>query len=214
MTKGLNKSRMICQKYLFKLYGYKNRQLRDILRRIILRLEGGEMYSATIREILSKYHDIHVGMYSYGGCFSLGDIAPGTRIGRYCSFSSGVHIFNGNHPIHRKSTHPFFYNPVFNYVEQDKVSRTQLTIGNDVWVGCNAIILPSVTNIGDGAVIGAGSVVTQDIPPFAVVAGNPAKIIKYRFSLEQIQKINDSRWWDKDIEELSGDLESFLHPIS
>jgi serine acetyltransferase len=70
-------------------------------------------------------------------------------------------------------------------------------------------ILPAVTSIGDGAVIAAGSVVVKDVPPFAVVGGNPAKLIKFRFSTETIQRIASSRWWEKAIEELMKDEEGF-----
>ena len=99
-----------------------------------------------------------------------------------------------------KSTHPFFYNPSFGYVDKLLIERTTIIIGNDVWVGANATILPSVSQIADGAVVGAGSVVTKRVPPFAIVAGNPAKIIKYRFKEETIQKIVQSGWWRRDIE--------------
>jgi len=88
-----------------------------------------------------------------------------------------------------------------------------IEIGNDVWVGRNAMILPSVKKIGDGAVIGAGAVVTRDVPDFAVVAGNPAVVIKYRFRPETIHKIKQSKWWDKDIEELKGNIEEFTMPL-
>jgi serine acetyltransferase len=77
-------------------------------------------------------------------------------------------------------------------------------------------ILPSVSTIGNGAVVGAGSVVAKDVPPFAVVGGNPAKIIKYRFSQDIIDEITKSAWWEKDIEELKKDEQefaSFLHPF-
>lgn len=152
-------------------------------------------------------------MYSYGSCFSPQYIPSGTEIGRYCSFAQNVYIFNGNHPLKNKSMHPFFYNPKFKYVDRDMIPRKKLIIGNDVWIGFNAIILPSVSKIGNGAVIGAGSVVTKDVPPFAVVAGNPAKIIKFRFSESKIQEITKSAWWNKNINELEKETRSFLTPI-
>ena len=193
---------------LCSLYAVK-RMRRKILS-LVTRLEGGQLYSTTLRRIFVAYHDIKIGEYSYGSCFMPQRIPRGTEIGRYCSFAEGVIVFNGNHPLERKSTHPFFYNPVFKYVDKDMVPRTKIKIGNDVWVACNALIMPSVTKIGDGAVVGAGSVVTKDVPPFAVVAGNPAKIIKYRFSEEKIQQILKSPWWDKGIEELKAELPGFL----
>lgn len=84
-------------------------------------------------------------------------------------------------------------------------------IGNDVWIGQNAIILASVTNIGDGAVIGAGTVVTKNVPDFAVVVGNPGRIVKYRFSEQATRKLKQERWWDKDIDDLRVNLDDFTY---
>jgi len=112
-----------------------------------------------------------------------------------------------------RSMHPFFYSPDFGDVQKELIHRSELVIGNDVWVGQNAIILSSVKRIGDGAVIGAGAVVTRDVPDFAIVGGNPAKVIRYRFSKETQLKIKASKWWDKDITELQKDIEEFVHPL-
>ena len=95
------------------------------------------------------------------------------------------------------------------------INRTTTVIGNDVWIGQNVIILPSVSVIGNGAVIGAGSIVTKNVPPFAIVAGNPAKIMKYRFSDDIINRIEQSAWWDKSIEDLKKnkmEFEMFTKP--
>lgn len=86
-------------------------------------------------------------------------------------------------------------------------------IGHDAYIGLNVTIMPSVTSIGNGSVIAAGSVVVKDVPPFAIVGGNPAKIIKYRFSQQMIDQITQSAWWDKDINEIKenpSEFESFL----
>ncbi len=198
---------------LYKLYILKNSRIRNFILDTVTRLEGGQMYSETLRRIFFDYYQIKVGMYIYGGCFNAALIAQNTEIGRYCSFARGVCVFNGNHPLDFKSTHPFFYNPQFGFVTEEKIPRGKLIIGNDVWIGRNAIILPSVEHIGDGAVIGAGAVVTKDVPDFAVMGGNPAKIIKYRFSEETISRIRASEWWNKDIEELKGNLDEFTRPI-
>jgi len=109
--------------------------------------------------------------------------------------------------------HPFFFSPYFGYVQKELIHKCELVIGNDVWVGQNAIFLPSVKRIGDGAVIGAGAVVTKDVPDFAVVVGNPAKILKYRFSEETQLKIKASKWWEKDITELQKNMDEFVHPL-
>lgn len=199
--------------FLYKLYPSRRRSFKNIILRVITKLEGGEMLSRTLRRIYLDYHDIEIGMYSYGGCFDLQRIRPLTKIGRYCSFAHGVCIFNANHPLTFKSTHPYFYEPALGYVAKQVRSLRSIEIGNDVWVGQNAVILSSVNRIGDGAVIGAGSIVTRDVPDFAVVAGNPAKIIRFRFSEEAIHKLKEECWWNKDIEELKDGLEEFLHPV-
>jgi acetyltransferase-like isoleucine patch superfamily enzyme len=198
---------------LFKLYALNSRRLRKTIRALLTRLEGEEMLSPTLRRIFLEYHQIEIGLYSYGGCFDLERITAHTKIGRYCSFASGVCILNRNHPVSFKSTHPYFFNTTLGYVEKEFIPMRHIVIGNDVWVGRNALILPSVGRIGDGAVIGAGAVVTKDVPDFAVVVGNPASIIKYRFSEETRRKIKDSQWWNKDIEELQNNLDEFSRPL-
>jgi len=200
--------------FLFVLYGLcKQERIRRFIRYIVLKLEGGQFYSLTIRRIFARYHNIEIGLYSYGGCFDLTNINPNTKIGRYCSFSRGVCIFHANHPITFTSLHPFFYLPNCGYVEKETIPRGSIEVGNDVWIGRNAIILPKVSRIGDGAVIGAGAIVTKDVPDFAVVAGNPARVIKFRFPEHIQETIRRSKWWDKDIEELEGNFEHFLHPL-
>ena len=203
----------ILSNILYKLYVFRIRKLRDIILRVVARIEGGQMLSPTLRHIFSDYHQVEIGLYSYGGCFEPHAIALFTKIGRYCSFAENVCVLGGNHPLEFKSMHPFFYNPAFGYVEKELISRNKLIIGNDVWVGYNAIIVPSVKSIGNGAVIGTGAVVTKDVPDFAIVAGNPAKVIKYRFTEKAIRRIKSSQWWDKDIEELKEDFQEFLRPM-
>ncbi|MEN6383760.1 MAG: CatB-related O-acetyltransferase [Phycisphaerales bacterium] len=171
------------------------------------------MLSVTVRRIFKDYHKIDIGLYSYGGCFVPEKIASGTRIGRYCSFAGNIYIFNGNHPLSFKSLHPYFYNIAFGYVSSELIGRNALEIGNDVWVGQNVIITPSVKRVGNGAVIGAGSVVTKDVPDYAVVAGNPAKIIKYRFTQEKIDELLALKWWEKDMKDILPELDSFTKPI-
>ncbi len=198
--------------WLVNLYRYPSFRQR-ILKRI-LRKEKGEFYSRTLRDIYREYHNIEIGMYSYGGCFRPEHIPAGTRIGRYCSFAQNVYIFNANHPIERISQHPFFYNPALGIVDEENITRTPLEIGNDVWIGQNAIIIPGVTRIGDGAVVAAGAIVTKNIPDFAIVGGCPAKVLRYRFSEEIQRKTRDSQWWNLDIEEIRATcFREFLHPV-
>ena len=198
---------------LYRLYVIKMRRVRDLILRMVAGLEKGEMLSPTLRRIFLGYHDIDVGMYSYGGCFDSLRIGAHTKIGRYCSFAGGVWRFNANHPMSFKSMHPYFYNPYFGQVEHELINRSELVVGNDVWVGQNVLILPRVRRIGDGAVIGAGAVVTKDVPDYAIVAGNPAEVKKYRFSERTIERIKAQQWWNKTIEELKANMEDFVRPV-
>jgi acetyltransferase-like isoleucine patch superfamily enzyme len=198
---------------LYNLYGIKNNRVRGFILSLIRRMEKGELYSKTLRKIFKNYHEIEIGLYSHGGCFHPANISPHTTFGRYCSIANSVHIFNRDHPINFKSTHGFFFNPRFKMVKKDTHEYIPLRIGNDVWIGYNAIILPLVKEIGNGAIIGAGAVVNKDIPPYAIVVGNPARIVRYRFSPQTINSLLESRWWDNDIEQLMGQMDEFLRPF-
>jgi len=162
--------------------------------------EGGQYHSQTLRYCFAKYYNIHIGLYTYGGCFNEGALDPNTTIGRYCSIAANVRIMNRNHPSNMFSTHPFFYNSKTGIIEKDLIEHSKKRIGNDVWMGNGVMVLPRVQQIGDGAIIGAGSVITKDVPDFAVVAGNPAEIKRYRFSDKVIGRIKESCWWNYDVE--------------
>ena len=141
-----------------------------------------------------------IGHYSYCGydCTLIN-----CRIGRYCSLANHVSIGLAGHPMGWASTSPAFYlggggaAPGALGSLQHNPSPQVTTIGNDVWVGQDVLIKPGVV-IGNGAVIGMGSVVTKDVPPYAVVAGNPARLIKMRFAPELVERLEMSRWWDID----------------
>lgn len=198
---------------LYKLYFVRRNVLRKFILRYVNKLEGGQMLSETLRRILSNYHNIEIGLYTYGSCFDVQQIAPFTKIGRYCSFASGVVILGQNHPLDFKSTHPYFYNPIFKFVDKQLNRVNKLIIGNDVWIGSNAVVTPSVSEIGDGAIIGAGSVVTKNVPDYAVVAGNPARVIKFRHKPETIRRLKEEKWWDKTIDDIKGNLDDFTSPL-
>jgi acetyltransferase-like isoleucine patch superfamily enzyme len=152
-------------------------------------------------------------MYSSMGCFGIFQYGPGTKIGRYCAIAEHSNAFTANHPMNTKSVHSFFYHEAHGYTPKTLLNRTHLTIGNDVFIGHHAIILPSVSSIGDGAIIGAGAIVHTDIPPYAVVVGHPSRIVRYRFSKPLINELLKSKWWEKSIDELLPDIESFQKPL-
>lgn len=119
-------------------------------------------------------------------------------IGAFCSIANDVRIGGAMHPIEWVSTSPVFYKgrdsvrKKFSEFERPLDKRT--TIGNDVWLGGGSFVKQGVT-IGDGAIVGMGAVVTKDVPPYAIVGGNPAKLIRMRFDDATIQKILESEWW-------------------
>jgi acetyltransferase-like isoleucine patch superfamily enzyme len=209
------KEAWIIGELLFRLYGMTRlATIRRWIRFNILRLEGGGHFSRTIRRIYSVYHQIEIGMYTSGPCYYPPHHIPaGTKIGRYSGvYEETVRIFTVNHPLDRISTHAIFYNPKVGYAKKSAdIKRRGLTIGNDVFIGHGVTILPGVNKIGDGSLIGAGSVVTRDVPDFAILAGNPAKVLRYRFSEETREKIKASKWWDEDVRDL--DMNKFAVPV-
>lgn len=126
-------------------------------------------------------------------------------IGAFCSIADGVVIGGAQHPIEWGSTSPVFYKgkdsvtKKFSEFERPKNPRT--IIGNDVWIGERAIIKGGIT-IGDGAVVGMGSIVTHDVPPFCIVAGNPARIIRKRFDDKSIEIFKQKQWWNRSDNEI------------
>ena len=197
-------------KILYVLYGfYRGRRYRGLIRYLLLKREKGPFYSVTLRQIFRDYHQVSIGMYTQGSCFELNNFDRHTIVGRYCSIAANVKVFNRNHPMDFKSMHGFFFNPILKYTKEDLVKYTPLVIGNDVWIGDSVKIMAQVTNIGDGAVIGAGSVITKNIPPYAVAVGYPARIVRYRFSVEVIEKLLEEKWWKKDIEQIKPNIKEY-----
>lgn len=128
-------------------------------------------------------------------------------LGAYCSVADEVIIGGAEHPMDWVSTSPVFQNvrhsgPIKRFAKLDLPAVKTTTIGNDVWIGNRAIVKQGVT-IGDGAVIGAGSVVTKDVEPYSVVAGCPAKHIRYRFDETIRSEIQKSEWWNLSDQELA-----------
>jgi acetyltransferase-like isoleucine patch superfamily enzyme len=166
---------------------------------------------------------IRIGRHTYGAPLVRwwGEPADLT-IGRYCSIADGVEIFlGGNHRVDWITTYPF---PVFSRawpeakrIEGHPTTRGDVRIGHDVWLGSRCTIFSGVT-IGHGAVVAGRAVVTRDVPDYAIVAGNPAVVVRRRFDASQVERLLRTAWWDWPPERvrqclpllLSGDVEAFL----
>lgn len=195
-------SGVIC--WIYRVLGGRRRKLvARLCINTIMRLEKGAYRSATARRLLEQDWRIKVGAHSYGEMMVPGAFAPSCVIGRYVSVGHDVRLFTQNHPLDCVTTHPYFYERQFGYIQQEMLEPAETVIGHDVWIGQGAIVLPGCRKIGTGAVIGAGAVVTKDVPDYAIVGGNPAKVIKYRFDEDTIQRLLDSRWWEKSPEQLA-----------
>lgn len=142
--------------------------------------------------------DVVIGNYSY---VNKNSSLENCTIGNYCSISSGVYICPYEHNLNYRSTHPFA-------VSGSETKRERVVIGNDVLISLNSIILSGVS-IGDGAVIGAGAVVTKDVEPFEIVGGVPAKHIKWRFEEHEREQISKTKWWEYGIETLRNNIDYF-----
>jgi chloramphenicol O-acetyltransferase type B len=154
-----------------------------------------------------------ISSYSYIGkkC-----IVQNTTLGSFCSIANEVLIGLGKHPDDLFSTSTLFY-------RMDNTLRIKLMdtdydfkeylpveIGNDVWIGTRAIILDGV-KIGHGAIVAASAVVTHDIPPYAIVGGVPAKVIRYRFSPDKIERLLSSKWWDWSLKDIKRRIDELNH---
>lgn len=167
-----------------------------------------------------------VGAFSRPTCSFSNDV----HMGRYCSIASRVIVMGGQHPLHRFTTSTLTYSKDFEYFARiqspDKsweINPWQTyigspVIGNDVWIADDVVIKGNIT-IGDGAVVAANSVVTKDVPPYAIVAGIPAKIIKYRFPDDIIQEMLRLKWWEYKFTDLPDnsrcdDMDYFIMELS
>ena len=143
-------------------------------------------------------------------------------IGSFTSIANEVVLGGGRHPMEWVAMSPVFYegrdSVKAKFSEHARPPGKRVVVGHDVWIGRSAIVLPGVT-IGTGAVVGAGAIVTKDVPPYAIVAGNPARLIRYRFDESTVQRLLATAWWDfpeerlKRLGPLVKDVELFLQHV-
>lgn len=133
-------------------------------------------------------------------------------IGRFCALAEGVKfVMNGaTHAMGGFSTYPFNifghgWEAGFDPTSWERENRGDTVVGNDVWIGMDAVIMPGVT-IGDGAIVGSGSVVTKDVPPYAIVGGNPAGVVRRRFDDATVERLLAIGWWNWDAEKITRNI--------
>jgi acetyltransferase-like isoleucine patch superfamily enzyme len=147
-------------------------------------------------DVRFKKMTLQLGKHSYGNIDVKVWAQPNVvvKTGAYCSFAGNIRMFiDGNHRIDKFSSYPF--SRIFPSFPHTLYAKETPIIGNDVWIG-NDVVIFSGVHIGDGAVIAGQSVVTKSVPPYAVVAGNPARIVKYRFDEKSIEELLRLKWWD------------------
>jgi len=170
---------------------------------------------------VGRYSNVRNSSLGFGSYIGSKSFMPECLIGKYCSIGSNVQIISGNHPTDVfVSTHPAFYSVSgstgLSFVNQSKFKEFEFAddkghkviIGNDVWISSNVLIVAPV-KIGNGAVIAAGSVVTDDVEPYCIVGGVPAKTIGRRFDETTAEKINSSEWWNWDLNKIRANADCF-----
>ncbi len=211
IKQALRRNRIISQLFLFVYHKYKNRHLVKFWwgskMSIRCKFEGMNM----IRPGASYYGNLGLGT-------NIGDNTQlNADIGRFTSIAPRVKCINGIHPMKEPfvTTSPLFYSTINSRTPQketfakiqmvnefryyDKERKIEIYIGNDCWIGADVTIIAGV-QIHNGAVVLANATVTKDVPPYAIVGGTPAKVIDYRYDKETIKFLQETKWWDNDIE--------------
>jgi acetyltransferase-like isoleucine patch superfamily enzyme len=187
----LSKFSKLIRKYFFKMHSAPNGSVVSILSNGLQNVNfGGEN---NIPEFCVFSGKCSLGFRTTLGKnnFIFGDVT----IGKYCQIGAYVAFHSSNHPVNYLTT--YINQRLFDGELAKLKTINPIVVGHDVWIGHGAVILSGVT-VGSGAIIGAGSIVTKDVPPYSIVGGNPAKVIKYRFSEEIISELLAFNWWDLD----------------
>jgi acetyltransferase-like isoleucine patch superfamily enzyme len=186
--------------FILTIIAFPKRLFSNVDFRVIIK--QSKIHKTTAIDCGCRIYNSSIGRYSYVG--KNGTI-NNTCIGNFCSIADTCNISPGKHPIDMVSTSPVFYKKfnIFRKIFEVNSFREydETVVGNDVWIGTHAFIKGGLS-IGDGAIIGAYSVVTKDVPSFSIVAGNPAKVIRMRFDEKTIECLRTIAWWNWDERQL------------
>jgi len=175
-----------------KKYEEFNRSTENNIQSTKVHLDAIRGHNITMLDGSYACENTEIDSYTFIGFNSL---ISKTQIGRYNSIASNVNIGHGEHPLDLVSTSGFFIENTY-----DELTGKNCVIESDVWLGAGSIIRRGVT-VGVGSVVGANSFVNKDVPPYAIVVGSPAKIIRYRFAQDQIERLLKSTWWKHELDD-------------
>ena len=180
------------------------------------RLDGNISIGEGVRVARCElYGTIEVGRYTSINGPNTDVVADGGKvtIGQFCSIARHVSMQVSNHAMSRATTYPIFKNVFKEKCDDEFTSKGNIVIGNDVWIGTHSVIL-SGAKINDGAIVAANSVVTGEIPAYAIVAGAPAKVLKYRFPQNVIDDLLEKQWWNWAIEKIKDEKTFFSQDLN
>ena len=210
IASGANGNYMLCNKIFRLFYSRKYKNGNKITRILFFKFVSKNVTPPIYKPFIPNIP--YIGRCSYSGK-NIYIANKDTKIGNFCSIGERCILGHGEHPINYLTTSPYLYFDRLGYKSSNVVSHNEfwdskpIEICNDVWIG-DSVFIKNGIRIGDGAIVGAYSVVTKDVPPYAIVVGNPAKIIKYRFDSDTIDFLLKAQWWnlpDEIIKELPYD---------
>jgi virginiamycin A acetyltransferase len=181
-----------------------------VVERLLYRCEQGPQRTASLRALLARDFDVHVGAHSYGPVLVPGAMPRGLSVGRYASVGPEFRPLAGDHPLDQLSLHPYWYNPELGVADRLSITRSAVRIEHEAWIGARVVATPGCTRIGIGAAVGAGTVLTRDVPDFSVVAGNPGRVLRQRFSDQVAERLLRLAWWEQPLDLLKDALPRHL----